>query len=82
MFNYFVLLLVCELKTTRILLPAFVGILSNITIPPDHELYLLPDHSLHLLSNHALYLLPDINYKLLPDHELYLLPDHEMKVKD
>ena len=66
MFNYFVLLLVCELKTTRVLLPAFVGILSNITLQPDHELYLLPD----------------INYKLLPDHELYLLPDHEMKVKD
>ena len=38
MFNYFVLLLVCDLKPTRVLLPAFVGILSNITI--DH--FLLP----------------------------------------
>ena len=32
MFNYFVLLLVCDLKTTRVLLPAFMGILSNITL--------------------------------------------------
>ena len=32
MFNYFVLLLVCDLKTTRVLLPAFGGILSNITV--------------------------------------------------
>ena len=32
MFNYFVLLLVCDLKSTRVLLPAFVGILSNITV--------------------------------------------------
>ena len=32
MFNYFVLLLVCDLKTTRVLLLAFVCILSNITL--------------------------------------------------
>jgi len=29
--------LVCDLKTTRVLLPSFVGILSNITISLDNR---------------------------------------------